>query len=263
MAAALGCYWEMRHRYADAVDWIDQALNLPGADAHPALRVRALRTKAKCLWQMGRGAEQPAVVAAAEAIARRLGDPVILSKALQLRVDQEINAERLDVADARRRRGAPLGHSRRRRLGDRRGVPRKGNGGVHHRRSARARRHGPPRCSPTSATSTNSRTCSTDAAYAALCLGGDRDATDFAARATPIARALDNPFERMLNSGNLGLAALLTGDTDTASHAFREELTLCRDMVVRPWRPKASSAWPPSPWSHGDDHARRDACRRR
>ena len=38
----------------------------------------------------------------------------------------------------------------------------------------------------------------------------------------------------MINSGNLGLAALLTGETDTASHAFREELTLCRDMVVRP-----------------------------
>ena len=100
MAAALGCYWVMRNRYADAVDWIDQALNLPGADAHPALRVRALCTKARCLWQLGRGAEQPAVVAAAEAIARRLGDPVVLSQALQRRVDHEIDAERLDVADA-------------------------------------------------------------------------------------------------------------------------------------------------------------------
>ena len=29
MAAALGCYWVMRNRYADAVDWVDQALNLP------------------------------------------------------------------------------------------------------------------------------------------------------------------------------------------------------------------------------------------
>ena len=38
----------------------------------------------------------------------------------------------------------------------------------------------------------------------------------------------------MINSGNLGLASLLTGETDTASHAFREELTLCREMVVRP-----------------------------
>ena len=100
MAAALGCYWVMRNRYADAVDWIDQALNLPGADAHPALRVRALCTKARCLWQVGRGAEQPAIMAEAEAIARRLGDPVILSQVLQRRVHHEIDAERLDVADA-------------------------------------------------------------------------------------------------------------------------------------------------------------------
>ena len=37
----------------------------------------------------------------------------------------------------------------------------------------------------------------------------------------------------MMNIGNLGVAALLSGDSDTASHAFREELTLSRDMVVR------------------------------
>jgi hypothetical protein len=57
-------------------------------------------------------------------------------------------------------------------------------------------------------------------------------ATDFATRATPLARKLNTEFERMINSGNLGLAALLTGETDTASHAFREELALCRDLVV-------------------------------
>src|SRR5204862_871569 len=67
-----------------------------------------------------------------------------------------------------------------------------------------------------------------------LCLGSERDAADFAARMTPIASALDSRFVRMVNSGNLGLAALLTGETDTASHAFREELELCREMVVRP-----------------------------
>ena len=53
LAAALGRYWVMRDRYADAVDWVDQALNLPGADAHPALRVRVLRTKARCLSRAG------------------------------------------------------------------------------------------------------------------------------------------------------------------------------------------------------------------
>ena len=43
----------MRNRYAEAVEWVDQALSLPRADAHPALRVRALDTKARCLYQMG------------------------------------------------------------------------------------------------------------------------------------------------------------------------------------------------------------------
>jgi hypothetical protein len=38
----------------------------------------------------------------------------------------------------------------------------------------------------------------------------------------------------MINTGNLGLAALLTGQSDVAANAFREELSLCRDMVVRP-----------------------------
>jgi predicted ATPase len=103
MTQAIGQYWLMRDRYADALEWIDQTLGLPGADAHPALHVRVLCTKARCLWPVGRGAEQPAVIVAAEAIARRFADPVILAQALKLRVDHETGASgagRLDVADA-------------------------------------------------------------------------------------------------------------------------------------------------------------------
>ena len=83
LCAALGWYWLMRDRYAEAVDWIDQALSLPGADAHPALRVRALCIKSWGLWPLGRGAEQSAAMAEAEAGARALADPVILSQVLQ------------------------------------------------------------------------------------------------------------------------------------------------------------------------------------
>ena len=49
----------------------------------------------------------------------------------------------------------------------------------------------------------------------------------------PIARRLDDPSMWMLLNGNLGLAALLTGDTEVARHAFREELRLCRELVDR------------------------------
>ncbi len=233
MAAALGRYWLMRNRYADAVDWVEQALNLPRADADPALRVRLLCVKATALWPLGRGAEQRAVIAAAEAIARALGDPVLLSRTLRIRVLQEIEAERLDAADAladealhwarvsgddweiaetsRRKAIAASSIVDLRQRVDRAAFLLDDVGNVH-----------------------DLANLLTDAAYAALCLGSERDAADFSARATPITGALESPHIRMINSGNRGLAALLSGDTDTASDALREELSLCRDMVVRP-----------------------------
>src|SRR4051794_14665475 len=233
MTAALGRYWVMRHRYAEAVDWVDKALNRPGADACTAERVRALCTTSRCLWQIGRGAEQPAIGTALEANARRLGDPVILSQALQECVDREMDEERLDVADALAQEALHLARA----AGDDWEVA-----------AASARKA----AATSSITELRERVDTAasllrdvgnvlqlasllnGAAYAALCLGSERDATDFAARAAPIARALPSRFEWMINSGNRGLAALLIGETHAASEAFREELTLCREMVVRP-----------------------------
>ncbi|HSD77653.1 MAG TPA: adenylate/guanylate cyclase domain-containing protein [Solirubrobacteraceae bacterium] len=233
LAAALGHYWFMRDRFADAVDWIDQALMLPGADAHPALRVRALSGKSPCLWQMGRGAEEPAVVAEVEAIARRLGDPVILSRALQLRVAHEIGAERLDVADAVADEALRWARA----AGDAWEIAEASRGKAIAASTVADLRERVDRAASLLSDAGNVHQLArllNDAAYSALCLGADRDATDFAARATPIARVLESRLLRMFNSGNSGLAALLTGEADTAAHAFREELALCRDMVVRP-----------------------------
>jgi hypothetical protein len=214
------------------VDWVDQALNLPGADAHPALGVLALRTKSRGLWQQGRG-EQPAIVAAMEAIARRLGDPVILSQALQQRVTHEIDFERLDVADALADEALHWARA----AGDKWEIAKASRG-----KAVAASSVGDLRERVDTAASLLTDVGNihglaamlTAAAYAALCLGSERDATHFVARATPMARALGSPFEHMMNSGNAGLAALLTGETHTASHAFREELRLSREMVVRP-----------------------------
>jgi hypothetical protein len=233
MAAALGRYWIVRNRYADGLNWLDQALSLPGADAHPALRVRALCTKARCLWQMGRGAEQPAVVAKAEAIARRLGDPVILSQALQLRSDHEMDAERLDVADA----VADEALRWARVAGDEWEIAQASRAKATAASSIADLRERVDNAARLLAGVGNSHQLArllNDAAYAALCLDSARDATDFAARAAPIARALDSRWERMITSGNLGVAALLTGETDAASRAFGDELGLCGDMVGRP-----------------------------
>jgi predicted ATPase/DNA-binding SARP family transcriptional activator len=230
MCAALGRYWLMRDRYADAMEWIDQALSLPGADAHPALRVSALCTKARALWELGRGAEQPATLAEAEDIARALGDPLILSRTLQLSAtgnmpcnipDRDALAdEALDLAtvaaDDWTIAGAAFSKAiaasttaELRERVDRAAALLDQVGNVYYLANLLA-----------------------SAAYKALCVGSDRDAKEFVERATPLARALDDPHSSMLLRGNVGLAALLTGDTEAARHAFREELRLCRELVV-------------------------------
>ncbi len=233
MAAALSCYWLMRNRYADAVDWVDQALNLPGADAETALRVRALLTKARCLWNVGRGVEQPAVFVEAEAIARRLGDPVLLSQVLKSRVFHEIDSERLDLADALADEALHWARA----AGDDWEIAEASRGKAIASSSIAELRDRVATAATLLIDAGNVHELAgllSGAAYSALCLGSERDATDFAARAAPMTRALDDRYVRMINSGNLGLAALLTGETGDASQAFRQELELCREMVVRP-----------------------------
>jgi predicted ATPase/DNA-binding SARP family transcriptional activator len=232
MAAALGCYWIVRNRL-DAVDWLEQALNLPGADAYPALRVRALSTKARCLWPLGRGAEQPAVVAAAEQVARRLGDPVLLSQVLQRRAFYEFEAERLDVADT----FADEALHWARIAGDDWEVAEASRMKAIAASNIVDLRERVDTAAPLLTGVGNIHQLAmllTGAAFTALCLGGEHEAVHFAARATPIVRGLDDRYLLMMNSGNRGLAALLTGETATAVNSFREELTLCREIVVRP-----------------------------
>jgi hypothetical protein len=60
--------------------------------------------------------------------------------------------------------------------------------------------------------------------------GRDRDAADYLERALPPARAIGRHSHWLL--GNVGLVALLAGDSDAAREAFREELALSRDVVV-------------------------------
>jgi predicted ATPase/DNA-binding SARP family transcriptional activator len=233
MSAALGSYWVMGNRYTDAVDWTDQALSLAGADAHPALRVRGLCTKARCLWAVGRGSERSGVLAEAEAIARRLGDPVILSQTLQLRVAHELDNDRLDVADAIADEALHWARA----AGDEwqlAEASREKAIAASNVSDLRKRVDTGARLLEKVGNACHLARLLNDAAYAALCLDSARDAAEFAARATPIARTLGSGFDQMINSGNVGLAALLTGETEAASEAFRDELRLCREMVVRP-----------------------------
>ena len=56
----------------------------------------------------------------------------------------------------------------------------------------------------------------------------------------------------MINSGNHGLAALLTGETDTACRRSARNSRSAAKWSSGPWRLKASVASPPSPTVHGD-----------
>ena len=72
------------------------------------------------------------------------------------------------------------------------------------------------------------------AAGTALRSGRDGDATVYLQRAVPLTRQIDHPYQWMLLCGNVGVAALLAGDIEAARDAFREELTLGRELVVSP-----------------------------
>lgn len=222
----------MRSRDAEAVNWIERALTMPGADAHPALRIRALCIKAHAMWLIGRGAEQRAALAEAEAGARALGDPLILSSTLRRRAKCESGSGGcIDLAEALADEALDLA------------TAAEGNWEIALAADARATAVSDItelRARVDWAAALLGEVCNVyhladliaGTAYAALCMGSDRDAMEFVARATRPVRALGDPFVWMMLRGNLGLAALSTGETDAARQGFREEPTLCRDLVV-------------------------------
>jgi predicted ATPase/DNA-binding SARP family transcriptional activator len=232
MCAALGQYWWMRNRYADAVDWINQALSMPGADTHPALRVRALCNKALALWPLGRRAEQSAALAEAEAIARALADPLILSQALQLRsVLDGLAGGDLDVAATLADEALSLATA----AEDDWATAMAAFAKARSASTIGALREQVDRAAALLDEAGNMFFLAdllAGSIYAALELGDDRHAKELVDRTTPLARALDDPYLWIMLRGNAGMAALLTGDTDTAHHAFRQELRLSRELVT-------------------------------
>jgi predicted ATPase/DNA-binding SARP family transcriptional activator len=236
MVAALGWYWDLRERYAaDAVDWIDRALALPGAENHPAERARALLAKPFRLRWHGRVAEGPAILAEAQAIARALGDPLLLAKVLMACSVWWSMAGRSDAADTAADEALRCATA----ANDEWEIAEA------WRCKARAACNLPELRDRVDRAALLLEDVGNvvrlgqlfgDAAYGALAMGGDRDAREFADRAAPIVRDVDNPGIWMFRtvSGITGLAALLTGDTDAARDAFREELELCRRLIALP-----------------------------
>jgi predicted ATPase/class 3 adenylate cyclase len=253
MAAAISEYWRMRSRFADAVNWIDQALTQPGADAYPALRVRLLTVKGMALWDLGRAAEQPAVWTEAEAAARALGDPVVLSRALEPRVSRESLGDRVDVAEALADEALQSAKS----AGDEWTIAMAAFGKMMAAATLADLRERTDRAASLLDEVGNVYYLATllaSAAYGAMSLGSDLDAKELVERAMPIARRLDDPSLWMMVHGDFGLAALLTGEIDAAREAFREELRLCRELVARPFAYEGLSGLAAVAATRGETH---------
>jgi hypothetical protein len=192
-------------------------------------------------------------LAEAEAIARQLGDPLILSQALQTRADYESCSSRSDIAD-------PLADealSWARVAGDEWEIAGASRAKARGASTAAELRERVDRAASLLDAVGNIFQLAdllVSAAYGALNEGSDRDARDFVERAIPVVRELDSPFMWMILQGNLGLAALLTGDTETARDAFREELKLCRELVVRAIASEGLRGLAAVGAVHGDDH---------
>ena len=197
----------------------------------PALRRRRRPPRAACarplrqglaLWPLGRARPTRTHVEAAT-VARELADPRSSPERLQSRaLHESMGSERVAaLADEALHWATAAGDEWQLAMACELTLARGASTAV----ELRERVNGPSRCWRRSAT------CTTwgfahSAAWVALHNGDDRDAIDFADRALPVVPDLDIPFVSMLLHGNLALASLFTGDTDTARDAFDEGLRL-------------------------------------
>jgi predicted ATPase/DNA-binding SARP family transcriptional activator len=232
LSVALGQYWWVSSRYVEMLSWIDRALGMPGAEDDPALHVVALHHKASALWPLFRRAELSVVVVEAETIARALGDPLTLSLALQTRARIQatdgpadaaasaIAQEALDVATA---------------AGDDWAIATAAFATAIAASDITELRDCVERAATLLDEAGNVYLLArmlARSSHSALCLGSERDAVAYLGRAIALADATDDPQSRRLLLGNIGTAALLTGDPGAANDAFREELELYRELAA-------------------------------
>jgi predicted ATPase/DNA-binding SARP family transcriptional activator len=234
LCATLGCYWLWRDRYAEAAGWIDAALSMPGADEHPALQVRVLCLKTWTLWPLGRKHEQTTVGRQAEAIARTLAEPLLLCEVLYTRAGHEGAAGRAELAGTLADEALHLART----ADDDWAAGMAAFSRTFAANSAADLRERVDLAAALLEAAGNVYQLAyllASVTYTALSMGSDRDASDFAGRATRATRELDSPYLWMLLRGNVGLTALFTGDPATAREAFQDELKLCRALVHLPF----------------------------
>jgi predicted ATPase len=233
LARWLGEYWHVRNRFAHAVESIDKALGTGCADGHPELRARALLAKLPCLWPLATRSEGSGALDEAAALARELGDPALISRVLYWRSRREANDA--DFAAAAAHADDALRWATK--AGDDWEIAMVSSAkALATPTFAQRRELIDQAASRLTAVGNHFELVPlfTNAAYSALCEGNAPDAKALLGRAAPLVRAFDHPEARMVFLGNVGVAALLTGDSGSARRAFRDELKLCRELAFRP-----------------------------
>jgi predicted ATPase/DNA-binding SARP family transcriptional activator len=244
LAGLLAKFWEIRGATSEGLEWLAAAIGAAGEEAPIRDRAQAHRAQVLLLANVGaiydaHGLRNQGRATAVDALAlsREVGDPAGIAEAL-IELAYYDATETLPQVKRRKLVEEALANAREAR-DDRleahalmeRALARPPSEGAAELAQAEAalRKLGSTRLL---ASLYNS------AAYNAIKEGSPGLARPLLDRALPIVRELGDPVFHILQQGNTGLEALLSGDIDRAEAAFDDQLRLCREYVVAHMAPE-------------------------
>ena len=237
LAAAMHEYLWHRGHAAEAVRWCEHGLRKAGVVGDPALRVRLLSRIIWPLIALGRQAEAASHLVAAEATARTVDDPAVRAEALWSRAGFEYAQRRFELAAPLADEALALATA----SGDRWAMAMSAWARVAAAPGAEdfvARVDGAVAALEAIGDAWHIIDVLHMAAMWAVRDGRDHDAIPYIEQAIPLVRGFDEPVLCGLR-GQLGCAALCTGDADAARAAFRYELLLSHDLCAVTFVPEA------------------------
>jgi predicted ATPase/DNA-binding SARP family transcriptional activator len=237
LAGTLWRYWEIRNASAEALEWIEAALDAAGAEAPIGDRARASRAQVHLLGAQGSAYDAQGLMGVARnratealALSREANDPAGIADALLAMADLDVAAS---FPQLRRRALAHEALALAEQACDDRLValalwelalaaPLEQATSEIERAAAALRKIGSSRLL---------LSLYDNGAYNAIKQGSPERARALLDKAVPLAREIGDPVALAFLLGNLGLEALYHGDLDRARDAFDEQLRLCNTHV--------------------------------